>query len=214
VITGYNTDVKHEGKVFHVQTEDKGAGNPIIETLIYVGGGQIIASRQYNYAGLVKEGKVDERVLSDMLDSQHRRMLRWVQGGKYDANGPPPFGSTIISNRTFDEVVLDFIRSTEGAEPIEIVLGEELRPVAGTAAPLKVLIRKEVSSAPVSGAQVIITLNPPSGQTVKVLGTSTGPDGTVAGKIKFPVDSAGGTLRIEARFGALSQTIDLPIAGK
>src|SRR5262245_21768907 len=44
VITGYNTDVKHGGKVFHVQTEDKGAKNPIIETLVYVGGGQIIAS--------------------------------------------------------------------------------------------------------------------------------------------------------------------------
>jgi hypothetical protein len=28
VNTGYNTDVKHKSRVFHVQTEDKGEGNP------------------------------------------------------------------------------------------------------------------------------------------------------------------------------------------
>ena len=38
MITGYNTDVRHGNRIFHVQTEDKGLGNPKIETLIYVGG--------------------------------------------------------------------------------------------------------------------------------------------------------------------------------
>ena len=38
VITGFNTDVKYRGTVYHVQTEDKGAANPLIETLIYKGG--------------------------------------------------------------------------------------------------------------------------------------------------------------------------------
>ena len=38
MITGFNTDVKYKGTVFHVQTEDKGVANPIIESLIYKGG--------------------------------------------------------------------------------------------------------------------------------------------------------------------------------
>jgi hypothetical protein len=38
VITGFNTDVKYRGVVYHVQTEDKGTQNPLIETLIYKGG--------------------------------------------------------------------------------------------------------------------------------------------------------------------------------
>jgi len=38
MITGFNTDVKHGAKVYHVQTEDKGRNNPKIETLVYVGG--------------------------------------------------------------------------------------------------------------------------------------------------------------------------------
>src|SRR3989442_11198313 len=55
VITGYNTDIKHNERVFHVQTEDKGVDNPIIESLIYMGG-KIVASRQYCYATLLREG--------------------------------------------------------------------------------------------------------------------------------------------------------------
>ena len=34
MITGFNTDVPHEGHVYHVQTEDGGAGHPILESLV------------------------------------------------------------------------------------------------------------------------------------------------------------------------------------
>jgi hypothetical protein len=34
MISGYNTDVRHLDVVFHVQTEDKGAVNPLIESLV------------------------------------------------------------------------------------------------------------------------------------------------------------------------------------
>ena len=49
VITGFNTDVKYRGVVYHVQTEDKGTANPMIETLIYKGG-EILGSRRLPYA--------------------------------------------------------------------------------------------------------------------------------------------------------------------
>src|SRR3972149_72348 len=51
MITGFNTDVKYRGVVYHVQTEDKGAGNPLIETLIYKGG-EILSSRRLPHASL------------------------------------------------------------------------------------------------------------------------------------------------------------------
>src|SRR5205809_235221 len=43
VITGFNTDIRHNDKVYHIQTEDKGLQNPYIESLVYVGG-DILAS--------------------------------------------------------------------------------------------------------------------------------------------------------------------------
>src|SRR4026208_2429296 len=53
VITGFNTDVKYKGVVYHVQIEDKGTANPLIETLIYKGG-EILGSRRLPYADVVK----------------------------------------------------------------------------------------------------------------------------------------------------------------
>ena len=44
MITGFNTDIKHNEKVYHIQTEDKGLQNPYIESLVYVGG-EILASK-------------------------------------------------------------------------------------------------------------------------------------------------------------------------
>ena len=46
--TGFNTDVQHEGHVYHVQTEDCGVDNPAFESLVYVGG-TIVAKKRTTY---------------------------------------------------------------------------------------------------------------------------------------------------------------------
>ncbi|HZE88436.1 MAG TPA: hypothetical protein VE404_02755 [Verrucomicrobiae bacterium] len=209
MITGYNTDVKHDGKVYHVQTEDKGTQNPVIETLIYVGGGQIIASKQYNYATLISGGKCDERAVSDLLESQHRRMMRWVSGGKYDANGPPPFGHTIVSARSFDEVVLEFLKSQEGTDPIEIVV-EEFLAAPGKPASIRLLVRNGATEAPVPAAQVAITFSPATGKPAKALAGASGADGRLAGKLTLP-GGVPGTLLVEARLGAQLVSVEIPV---
>ena len=56
MITGFNTDVSYKGLVYHVQTEDKGPQNPLIETLVYKGG-EILASRRLPYGELIKDPK-------------------------------------------------------------------------------------------------------------------------------------------------------------
>ena len=65
MITGFNTDVKYRGVVYHVQTEDKGEGNPMIETLIYKGG-EILGSRGASVAfhdPLVEEAEMNGETL-------------------------------------------------------------------------------------------------------------------------------------------------------
>ena len=54
MITGFNTDVKHKNRVFHIQTEDKGEGNPYVESLVYVGG-EILATKRTSYAEVVSD---------------------------------------------------------------------------------------------------------------------------------------------------------------
>ena len=83
MITGYNTDVRHNEVVFHVQTEDKGASNPFIESLVYVGG-QVLASKRASYAELLAEGKEEKEIIA-FMDHQHRTMIAAIRHGKLDA---------------------------------------------------------------------------------------------------------------------------------
>ncbi len=97
MITGYNTDVRHNDVVFHVQTEDKGASNPFIESLVYVGG-QVLASKRASYAELLAQGK-DDKAITVLMDHQHRTMIAAIRYGKFDeklqslASGRPSTGS-------------------------------------------------------------------------------------------------------------------------
>jgi hypothetical protein len=83
VITGFNTDVKHATKVFHVQTEDRGVANPVVESLVYVGG-EILLSKKSPYRDLINGDRVDEKALREMMDLQHRRVIEAVRRGRLD----------------------------------------------------------------------------------------------------------------------------------
>lgn len=79
MLTGYNTDIKHDGIVYHVQTEDGGTDNPVIVSLVYQGG-RILASRKTSYAKLVgTEGLISK--LRDLLEKQHREMIQSIRNG-------------------------------------------------------------------------------------------------------------------------------------
>ena len=82
VITGFNTDVEHDGVVYHVQTEDKGLKSPLILSLVYVGG-TILASRRTPYEDLVKSG-YDEKVLAERLNRQHKLICAAIHAGRIE----------------------------------------------------------------------------------------------------------------------------------
>jgi len=82
VITGFNTDIEHDGVTYHVQTEDKGLDSPIILSLVYVGG-TILASKRAPYEDLIATGFSDE-VLSERLKRQHRLICAAINSGRID----------------------------------------------------------------------------------------------------------------------------------
>lgn len=81
-VTGFNHNIKHKGKVYHVQTEDSGASNPHIITHLFVGG-NILATKKSSYADIVKTENLPELV-RDMMEEQHKQMLRNLVNGTYD----------------------------------------------------------------------------------------------------------------------------------
>ncbi|HEU4769866.1 MAG TPA: hypothetical protein VFS77_21045 [Pyrinomonadaceae bacterium] len=82
MITGFNTDIEHDGVVYHVQTEDKGLDTPIILSLVYTGG-TILASKRSPYEDLIAEGFSDE-ALAERLKRQHRLICAAIHSGRID----------------------------------------------------------------------------------------------------------------------------------
>jgi hypothetical protein len=82
VITGFNTDIEHDGVVYHVQTEDKGLETPFILSLVYAGGA-ILASKRARYEDLIESGYSDE-ALSERLTRQHKLICAAIHAGRIE----------------------------------------------------------------------------------------------------------------------------------
>ena len=82
MITGFNTDVEHNGVVYHVQTEDKGLETPLILSLVY-SGGAILASKRARYEDLIASGYSDE-ALSERLSRQHKLICAAIHAGRLE----------------------------------------------------------------------------------------------------------------------------------
>ena len=107
MITGFNSDVKYRGQVYHVQTEDKGTENPLIETLIYKGG-EILASRRLPYKDLI-EGDDAEGAISHLMEEQHNTMILEVKRGSYAPAEEERPALERSEDLSLDEIVLTFL---------------------------------------------------------------------------------------------------------
>lgn len=81
-LLGYNTNVRHRGVLFHIQTEDSGVNHPHIITHLFTEG-TILATKKTGYAKLVGESDLEEKVRSLMKD-QHKTMFLELRDGGHD----------------------------------------------------------------------------------------------------------------------------------
>jgi hypothetical protein len=206
VITGFNTDIKHNEKVYHVQTEDKGMANPYIESLVYVGG-EILASKKTSYAEQLKGG-VDEKWILGLMEQQHRTMIAAIKRGRFDAPadttkaGIPspgatlaqtasssiatPSASAINDEKTLDQVVIDYLASEAESEHLELALLNQTDFYSGAPIELRVAARKSLSQSPIAAAaievKVISTVEPPR----VIFRGKTAADGTAVVRCTIP----------------------------
>jgi len=205
VITGFNTDIKHNEKVYHIQTEDKGLQNPYIESLVYVGG-EILASKKTSYAEQVKTG-VDEKWIGSLMEQQHRTMIAAIKRGRFDVvaditkvsarptmSGPMPAPPAvepspplaIDEERTLDQVIIDYLASEAESEHLELSLLNSTEFYAGTPVELRVAAKKSLSQNPIAAAaievKVISTVEPPR----VIFRGKTAADGTAIVRCTIP----------------------------
>ena len=206
MITGFNTDIKHNDKVYHIQTEDKGMQNPYIESLVYVGG-EILASKKTSYAEQAKTG-IDEKWIGGLMEQQHRTMIAAIKRGRFDApadqtkSAPRPGAPTIIipnpeeaaaaptptlpDEKTLDQVILDYLESEAESEHLELSLLTQTDFFAGSSIEVRVATKRSLSQNPIPAAsievKVISTAEPPR----VIYRGKTAADGTATVRCTIP----------------------------
>lgn len=190
MITGYNTDVRHGNRVFHVQTEDKGLANPKIETLIYVGG-EILDNYRSSYEDLLATAAISEPIIQERMDEQHRAVIRDIKNGKYDLTPPDLLEQQAFNDRPLDQAILEFLQQEGDVDTLELVLDQPMRPVFG--APFRVQIQARLcqSQAPVAGAEVAVKLVSSLKKAAGLLAGRTDSRGRFLGDVQIPPSQPG-----------------------
>ena len=223
MITGYNTDVPHNNRVFHIQTEDKGETAPEIESLVYVGG-EILATKKTSYAEAVRNGR-DDRAVQEIVEQQHRTMIAAIQRGRFDGpdgsvrvpegmtaargeSGSAAVGSgeqLTAGDRTLDQLILEYLATRLSQEQIDCSFTPVPDFVSGREAAMRIRARSSQSRQPVAGASIQIRILSTAGRGSLVFQGTTGADG--ACPVSFPVPplaqgSAAAVIRVASPIGS------------
>ncbi|PKN48802.1 MAG: hypothetical protein CVU63_03955 [Deltaproteobacteria bacterium HGW-Deltaproteobacteria-20] len=82
-LLGFNNNVKHRGRVFHIQTEDSGIKYPHVITHLFADGGRILKSVKTSYAEYLGSEDLQETV-RNLMKEQHKSMFIALRDGQFD----------------------------------------------------------------------------------------------------------------------------------
>lgn len=111
--SGFNTNVPYKGKMYHVQTEDGGARNPVLTTLLYHKG-EIILSEKSSYADVLVDDDWKDKVLERMKE-QHRTIIKKLMAGQLTESAASEQGSAAASDAapgaelSLEDTIIEYI---------------------------------------------------------------------------------------------------------
>lgn len=88
-LLGFNNNVKHRGRLFHIQTEDSGIRHPHVITHLFMDGGRILKTVKTSYAEHIGSGELVQWV-RELMKEQHKTMFMALRDGKFDHVLEPP----------------------------------------------------------------------------------------------------------------------------
>ena len=82
-IFGFNTDVKHNDTIYHVQSEAH-PGDLLVQTLVFIRG-QCIGKRTVSYAQQKSKPDFSDQAIHELVKTQHRTVVDSIIAGKLES---------------------------------------------------------------------------------------------------------------------------------
>ena len=180
MLFGHNTDVKAGDTVYHVQTEDRGTANALIDTTVYCRG-RVLHRRTNNYIDLLPLDTGREEVLRKRIDDQHRAVTEEIRSGALHLPPPPmPVQEMPAANKAESAAHSHAVPAP--ALAMELINAKSW--LAGKHANLHVAVRKKQNGEAVSGA--LVTARIDGAADVTEFSSETGADGQARLEFEMP----------------------------
>ena len=206
MLFGHNTDVTVGDKQYHVQTEDRGTGHAVLDTLVYCGG-MVVHRRTNSYGDLLPLDTKREAKLKERLDTQHQSVLKELRAGKLKPTGATGGAAAVAKSPESPRK-----GATQSREiKVELLNGKSW--LSGGRATLQVAVRDESTGAAIPGARVIARVD--GAETPTEFSTATGAEGRAQLGFDMPKLSGAETaLMIEARYGESQGSLRFQLRAK
>jgi hypothetical protein len=206
VLTGYNTDIEYSGTVYHVQTEDKGHSNPLVESLVYTSG-EILYTRRTPYHDLVADD-VDKGAIATLMERQHRAIVQAVEAGGVErltgtitvadeddttmTSSEPAAAAPADDEQSLDQVILDYLHAQRERAHLVLRAGAEHKFYYDQAATVSVSAEDSQAKEPISSVKVSVLFKSTAEPRRLVLAEGeTDDSGQFAAEVKMPGFSGG-----------------------
>jgi len=90
MLAGINQNITHNGELYHIQTEDGGRKNPVINTVLFKEG-VVVTTRKTPYSDILKSDKC-ELVVKEIMNEQHGAVVRELKQGRFEIKRVFPEG--------------------------------------------------------------------------------------------------------------------------
>jgi hypothetical protein len=180
MLFGHNTDVKAGDSVYHVQTEDRGTANALIDTTVYCRG-RVLHRRTNNYIDLLPLDAGREELLRKRIDDQHRAVTEDIRSGALQLVPPLlPVKESPAVNKSDSPTH----SNTTPAPALAVELLNAKSWLTGKRANLQMAVRNKHNGAAVSGA--LVTARIDGAADVTEFSTETAADGQARLEFDMP----------------------------
>ena len=185
MLFGHNSNVKAGDTTYHVQTEDRGTTNALIDTTVYFHG-RVLHRRTNNYFDLLPLNPDTEQALKLRLDEQHHTVVKEIRTGVLHLSLPRDENDAARAAAPTPKALL-----------LELINAKTW--LTGKRALLQVAVRNRTNQA-VQGAKVTARVN--GAAEISEYSTETGPFGHAQLEFAMPrLAGAEPALVIEASHG-------------
>ena len=109
MVPGFNSEVQHRERRYHIQTEDLGSENPCLLTLVYESGA-ILARLKVPYAEILGPQASTDQIRA-FMEARHRQVIADLLADRLTAGSP--------AARTLEDLIAEALSAREDGAPGE-----------------------------------------------------------------------------------------------